>query len=221
MISQAQNYFDNPRPDFVDFIAKACTNLIPQQSKLLEIGCGAGANHQLYRSLGYETIHGVEFHPEMAEVAKSRFDHVFAGPIEKFDPMEIKYNVVVAGDILEHLVNPWDILRRIRTWTTEDSYLGISVPNVQHWHIIKGLLYGRWDYVDSGILDRTHLRFFTNHSFRKILTSSGWKPIAHGINPLSKSEKFAMAVSFGRFSSYVATQNYYVCTRTKGGYGIQ
>lgn len=87
------------------------------------------------------------------------------------------FDLVMLGDVLEHLVDPWAALRQAREWVGDGGSVAISVPNLCHVRVTSQLvLHGRLTYEERGIMDRTHLRWFTRESLDRPLTESGWRP---------------------------------------------
>jgi hypothetical protein len=83
----------------------------------------------------------------------------------------------VLGDILEHLRDPWRTLADLRQRARVEAVCCACIPNVAHWSLLLQQLRGRWDYVDAGLLDRTHLRFFTLQTAIELFRQAGWKPL--------------------------------------------
>lgn len=116
----------------------------------------------LKHSLGCEAW-GVEPVAEMARSAASRLDRVLPCSVEmSMEHLPENYfDTIICADVLEHLVDPWQVLRQLRERLAPGGELIASLPNVRNWSIVRRLLEGRWEYEDAGILDQTHLRFFT------------------------------------------------------------
>jgi 2-polyprenyl-3-methyl-5-hydroxy-6-metoxy-1,4-benzoquinol methylase len=111
----------------------------------------------------------------VAEMAKSRLDDVFCMNIEHAHlPFKEDIDVIIFADILEHLFNPWRVLENARKWLKPDGIIIASIPNTSHYSIILDLLRGRWDYIPSGLLCITHLRFFTRRSIEDMFIKSGY-----------------------------------------------
>jgi O-antigen biosynthesis protein len=85
-----------------------------------------------------------------------------------------RFDAIVCGDILEHLRDPDQLLRQARTWLTPDGALVASIPNVRHHSVVRSVLEGNWTYESSGLLDRTHLRFFTRREIEKLFFRAGF-----------------------------------------------
>ncbi|HXL01706.1 MAG TPA: methyltransferase domain-containing protein, partial [Candidatus Atribacteria bacterium] len=152
--------------------------LIPSSAKkILDIGCGAGELGKALKERQDCEVTGIEIVPEVADKAREKLDKVIVGDIEEIidDLPENYYDVVIFADVLEHLKNPWKILSQIKTRINAQGIVIISVPNVRHWSVIKDLLEGRWDYQEAGILDKTHLRFFTKKTILDMLDKTGFK----------------------------------------------
>ena len=150
----------------------------PHAASVLDVGCWAGSNGAYLQRTRRAVVDGVEPDDAMAsraakiyrEVHTCRIEQALSGPLaERSDA----YDVVLLMDVLEHLVDPAGVLRGCAQLLANDGRLLLSLPNVAHWSVRKSLLAGRWQYTDSGILDRTHLRFFTFTSARRLGESAG------------------------------------------------
>lgn len=151
--------------------------LLPPFSKsVLEIGCGAGATLELLKRSGRcQTTYGVEIVPRIAEEARRRVDRVFQGNLEHMElPLEAgSVDAILCLDVLEHLVDPWAVVANLHALLAPGGVLIASIPNVQNYRVVLPLLRGRWQYGAEGLLDRTHLRFFTRETAIELLQCSG------------------------------------------------
>jgi len=151
--------------------------LPPDADKILEIGCGAGATLSFIKSIGKcRWVGGIELVPEAAKRAGEQLDWLLEGDVEQLEiPLENgSVDVILCLDVLEHLVDPWTIISRLHRKLKLGGSLIASIPNVRNLKIILPLLIrGTWTYEDSGLLDRTHLRFFTKSSARELVECSG------------------------------------------------
>jgi len=149
---------------------------IPVGSRVLEVGCATGfmAEH-LTRARGC-LVTGVEQDPDAARVAAGRCARLVVGDVE--NPALLarcagEYDVIVFADVLEHLRDPATVLRALAGYLAPGGRVLASIPNVAHWSIRWRLLVGRWEYQERGILDRTHLRFFTRRSALRLFQQAG------------------------------------------------
>lgn len=200
-------YYDLPRERLLAFMP-------PRLGRVLEFGCGAGAlGGALKRQGRAEYVCGVERHPEAAERAKSRLDRVLAIDIERarLDD-DLPFDTLVLADVLEHLQDPWGTLFTARRYLKEGGLVVASLPNIAHYKVIRKLLRHVWRYEPGGILDRTHLRFFTRKSIEDLFLNAGFR--------IEKVERDGnerwWSRFFGRFSErvkdYTAVQ-FYVLAR--------
>jgi|ERR1019366_7321682 2-polyprenyl-3-methyl-5-hydroxy-6-metoxy-1,4-benzoquinol methylase len=165
---KADAYFDFARTDIAP--------LLPDRmDRVLEIGCGAGATLKWLRSQ-HSVRHavGIEVVPEMAKRAASVFDVVLSDNVETMELPSGSFDVILALDVLEHLVDPWSVVRRLHRLLNPDGVIIASIPNIGHYSVsVPLVLRGRWNYTPEGLLDQTHLRFFTGKTAVELLTCSG------------------------------------------------
>lgn len=168
-----------------EYFARARTEIAPllpappnPSLRALEIGCSEGHTLEWLKKAGYcGWAAGVEPYAELRS-SPGMINQFFRLDIEKALP-EIppeSMDMILCLDVLEHLVNPWETLRRLDAFLKPGGLWIISVPNLRNYHILFDLAFrGRFDYTESGILDRTHLRFFTRSSAVEMLETTGAK----------------------------------------------
>lgn len=148
-------------------------------SRLLEVGCSSGALARECRARGnIETYVGVEIDPAYAELARRHCDECLELDIEHADDAfwndYSDRDCWVFGDTLEHLQDPWKVLRKIRSVIPPDGTVVACIPNAQHWSIQVRLALGQFRYEDQGLLDRTHLRWFTRQTIIELFAQTGF-----------------------------------------------
>lgn len=145
--------------------------------RMLEIGCGRGETAAWIRN-GREISQtfGVEIDADAAVHAADKLDEVIPGNFEALElPAHYQdFDLILCLDVLEHLIDPWRAIQRIYEMLAPGGTLITSIPNVRYFRVVWSLVaHGRWEYENSGILDRTHLRFFTRHSAVELMRSGG------------------------------------------------
>ena len=157
----------------------------------LNIGCAGGRDAGQLRLLGASELHGVEPVPRAAETASASYDRVDCCSIDDWRWPGNAYDLVVLADVIEHLAAPDRLLERTRGWLSREGSLLISVPNVRHLSVLWSLaVRGDWRYEEEGILDDTHLRFYTSRSVRRLLQGTGYDCVAvdrFGLNPWGRT----------------------------------
>ena len=167
----------NPPAYYATARREVASLLPPGPGRILEIGCGTGATLSFLKESGRcSWAGGVELVPAVHAVAAGHLDQTWCGNFETLDLglPEAQLDAVLCLDVLEHLADPWSAVSRLAALLKPGGVLIASIPNVRHYKVSFGLLFGgRWDYQDAGILDRTHLRFFVRATAEELLTRGG------------------------------------------------
>jgi len=199
----ADAYFTRPRRELVAFV--------PGEAKvMLDVGCGGGAFAAGVResrggAAADLTIWGIELDPEAARRAEQEIDHVHRGDARLIlqDLPPGHFDCVFLNDVLEHVADPETLLAGVRRVLAPAGSLIVSIPNVRYvFNVVDLAIKGRWDYTDEGILDRTHLRFYTRSSILGLLEQAGFRIVqTTGINQ-TRSWKFRVLnlLTAGRFA---------------------
>lgn len=169
MMEKDGSYYSHYRGDIL--------NLVPKGAKrVLDVGCGNGCLGKELKTLGVEVV-GIESDAGAAKEAEANLDRVYAGDIENLTlPFSEGYfDCIIFADILEHLCKPQEVLKKYRRYLADSGCVISSIPNVRYYKLIIRLLRGSWDYADAGILDESHLRFFTLVNIKEMFGEAGYK----------------------------------------------
>ena len=202
--SKDGNYFGNPRHDYVAALPD------DQNAVILELGCGSGATGALALSKGKcRRYVGIELFAPMALEAEKFLSKVHQGNIETIQlPYEEEtFDSLIMSEVLEHLVAPELVLNRLVRLLKPGGKVFASSPNIAHWRPIYELMMGRFEYQESGLMDRTHLRWFTPKSFKKMFEEAG--VVIDRFGPLvevSRPKKLLFGLLGPRFSHLSCSQ---------------
>jgi SAM-dependent methyltransferase len=162
------SYYADPRPDIQALVAA-------RGSRVLDVGCGAGALASALKAAGATCVAGIELDPQAAALSSSVLDVVIQGSVLDcslpFDRGEFSY--LIFADVLEHLPDPERALSRCLPYLAEGGRVVISVPNMRFYLVLLRLIADRWWYTTSGVRDRTHLRIFTRRSLEGLINRQG------------------------------------------------
>jgi len=161
--------YENPRAELQRHVPAGAR-------RVLDLGCASGALGAALKARGAYVV-GVERDGEYASRARERLDEVVEADLEPLDPAQLgRFDVLVAGDVLEHLADPWAVLRRFAAIVEPGGIVVVSLPNVRHWESVFAIaVQGRFPRRNEGVFDRTHLRWFTLHDAWSLVDQAGLK----------------------------------------------
>ena len=210
-------YYGHPRREMIPHVPASAASI-------LDIGCGAGAFAAGLREARSATLEiwGVEMDPEAARRATEVLDQVHVGDVREIlsDLPPGHFDCIVCNDVLEHIEEPQAVLRALQSLLRPEGRIVVSIPNVRYFfNVLDLVVHGRWEYTDEGILDRTHLRFFTRSSIRRMFTDCGYE-LEHvtGINATGSLKfKLVNLLTLGRWRDMKYLQFAVVCTAVRNG----
>lgn len=179
------SYYENARPDVVAALPRPL-------GAALDVGCGAGNVGAALREAGAARVVGVEVVAEQAERARALLDRVVAAPVESaLDELAgERFDTILCLDVLEHLVDPDAVLRRLHEVAAPGARLQVSVPNARHLSLAWDLLVrGTFGYAEHGHRDSTHLRWFTRRDIVAALERCGWRVERVSHPPLGRTRQ--------------------------------
>ena len=179
-------------------------------ARVLDVGCNTGGTGEMLLKRGLcSHVTGIELLAEPARQASFRLDRVIHAPVEAaLDTIaDERFDCILALDVLEHLTDPWIVARRLSTLLAPRGVLITSIPNIRYWRALHDLVFkGQWKYVESGILDRTHLRFFTKSSILEMLESTGLEVEVNLERPTFGRSRFISRLTLGLFDEFLMGQ---------------
>ncbi|MBR2537622.1 MAG: class I SAM-dependent methyltransferase [Hyphomicrobium sp.] len=198
------SYFSMVRADFVDRLPRDTS------AQILEVGCGTGATGALALSEGCCGRYvGVELFEAAAEQARDVLSDVVVGNVETlaFDWQPATFDAIIFSEVLEHLIDPAAVLKKLSRFVRPGGMLLASSPNIAHWRVIRELIMGRFQLTDQGVFDRTHLRWFTPESFAMLAENAGFDVEELGpVTPFSQRTEILSKMTGGQFDHLFMTQ---------------
>lgn len=175
-------YFEIANPEIPNILRG-----LPRELSVLDVGCGSGVHGaELKRAHGHRVV-GVDLSEPSIAKAKTRLAEAYVADVTRPELYPFagtqRFEVILFSDILEHLYNPCDVLMRHYGLLAPGGHILISLPNIAIWNVRLEMLAGRFEYQDTGTLDRTHIRFFTRKSFRRFASEAGLDISASRITP--------------------------------------
>ena len=202
---QSCRYHSHVRQDVLHLVPKKC-------ERVLEIGMGAGATISALMAMRPVTFcAGVELDAGAAESARKVANEILVGDAAQiaFPSHWSGFDLILCLDVLEHLVDPWQMVRRLHRLLSPDGTIIASLPNVSYFRVALPLvLRGAWELQDAGVLDRTHLRFFVKQTVIELMTCSGLRLISiePGGIPHRSKRWWAQRLSCGLLERFLAPQ---------------
>ncbi|WP_293904497.1 bifunctional 2-polyprenyl-6-hydroxyphenol methylase/3-demethylubiquinol 3-O-methyltransferase UbiG [Phenylobacterium sp.] len=205
------SYFANARADIVAMLPTG------PDSAILELGCGAGGTGRAVLEAGKAGRYvGLELSPVAGAAAAEHLSEVLVGDVEALDlaPLQGAFDALIVSEVLEHLTDPWTTLKRLAGCLKPGGRVYASSPNVANWKVIRGLLRGRFDYADKGVMDRTHLRWFTPDTYADLFRSAGFEVLeCRPVTPLRSRSLVLDRITGGRLRHLLFTQIMVVAQR--------
>jgi len=167
LVHRFGSYYDGERDDLV--------LLVPETvQRVMDIGCAKGGYGRRLKEIRPDIyILGVELNPIMAQSARRYYDEIRTSSVESLD-IRSSFDLINCGDVLEHLEDPWAMLKRIAGLLRTGGYLVLSIPNAGHWSLVRDLIGGRFEYIPVGLTCVSHIRWFTESTIRKALENAGF-----------------------------------------------
>jgi 2-polyprenyl-3-methyl-5-hydroxy-6-metoxy-1,4-benzoquinol methylase len=182
MTTSQRPYFEIANPEIPEILKS-----LPRGLSVLDVGCGSGVHGAELKRVHGHLVTGVDLSEQSIAKAKSRLQDAYVADVTKPEIYPFfgsrRFDVIVFSDILEHLYDPAGVLTRHYQLLAPGGHVLISLPNVAIWNVRLALLAGRFEYQDTGTLDRTHIRFFTRGAFRKFAGEAGLEISKHRITP--------------------------------------
>ena len=205
-INKNDNYFSLERQIFKNAVSES--NL-----KILDIGCGTGILGAFFKKNQNCKVSGVEINESAYKQALLNLDEVIKGNFELIElPFDkSSFDVVIMGDVLEHLIHTINSINKILFYLKDDGKILITVPNIRHWKFVLKLLFlDSWKYESSGILDYTHMRFFTKKSLTMLFNDNNINVHLSERVIQKKSISFYINIfTLGFFSGLLASHTYF------------
>lgn len=214
----SDHYYAEVRTDVLEFLAPG------PYDRVLELGCGEGATAAAAKASGLvKWVAGIELVPSVADIARTHLDDVWSGDVEHMAiPVEDNsLDAVLCLDVLEHLRDPWAVVAALHRKIKVGGILVASIPNLRHRSVMKDLLFnGNFEYTESGILDRTHLRFFTRKTAIELMTGSGLEMVkirhlgAEKVARRWRGRWLVNCLTLGRAEDFYTRQFLIMCRKT-------
>lgn len=195
------DYNNKPKSGYYDNIRHEMLAYLPKDAKkVIDVGCGSGAFAHTIKQRNNAEVWGIELMEEEGKTATNFLDRVFIGLVEDFiDELPDNYfDVMYFNDVLEHLVDPYTVLQKMKNKLAPGGVVISSIPNIRYHGAFKMYLFNKeWKYQDFGIMDFTHMRFFTGKSILRMYDQAGFNVISHeGINKSRSLKPFLYNIPF-------------------------
>jgi len=206
-----KSYFIHDRSDLAAIFPEGA-------KKVLDVGCGAGILGKAIKCRGAEEVTGVEMDADSCKAAEKHLDKALCLDAER-DEMPFKeryFDCIIYGDILEHFNDPWDVLKKHKRFLKEGGFVLASIPNIRYYKVLIRLLAGTWDYMDAGILDKSHIRFFALINIKELFENNGFSITLVKRNIVaSRGFRILNFLLFGALKDFLTYQYYIMAKNMK------
>lgn len=198
-----ESLYNHKTPDYYTNTRNELLPFVPKNIKIvLDVGCGNGSFGYLLNRIFNCLVHGIEPNSTSAKEASKKLTTVYHGYFDEnyINSNERKFDCIFFNDVLEHMLKPEAALDQAKHLLTKNGKIVASIPNIRFYPVILSLIrYKDFEYKDSGVLDKTHFRFFTKKSMIRLFENSGFKvEIIAGIN--KQKFKFLNLINFILFN---------------------
>ncbi len=184
-------------------------------NKILEIGCGQGATLIKLKELGKASeVVGLDINKDVLLKNRYKLDNILIGDIESLEiPYSEEYfDIIICADILEHLIDPWNTIKKLKKYIKNSGLLIVSIPNIRYIKSIYSIaVMGDFKYSDAGILDKTHLRFFCKRNMEELIHYAGFY-ILKMIFEIPPKYHLLNKLTLGFFNEFFVSQYIFVAT---------
>ena len=214
-MGENQRLVEKPSPYYGVLRTDMVAALPDPLGRVLDVGCAAGATGTLLRPRQPSQLVGVEIDPEAAKRAEAIYDEVHIGPADEVLPaLAGRFDTILCYDVLEHLVDPWKVLRQLANLSSPGARLHVSVPNARHISLMIDLaLRGSFNYQPSGHRDDTLLRWFTPRDLDAAVTQAGFSVKVRSHAPFRPTRRALARMTRGLSSEFLATQWHVLAVR--------
>ena len=193
--------YDNKPEIYYSKVRYEMIKYLPENAlKVLEVGCGNGCFGEILKKNRDLEFWGIEMMPDEAQKAEKVLDKVFTGMCETFidDLPDNYFDAIYFNDVLEHIFDPYSLLEKIKSKLSANGVVISSIPNMRYHNEMKMLLFKKdWKYAQYGIMDFTHMRFFTGKSIKRMYVEAGYKvKINEGINRTKSIKPYLYNILF-------------------------
>ena len=208
-------YYSHVREDIISLVKG-------EDLTILEVGCGSGATLLELKRLGKaKEVTGIELNSTSLEKTGNLLDRVVIGNIEsiQLDFKSEYFDVIIFADVLEHLVNPWETLENMKNYLKPRGSVIASIPNIREYSVLKSIIKGDFKYVDAGILDKTHLRFFCKKNiFEMFAKDYEITDIKKNMDIGARTRRWFNRLTFGMFDDFFTVQYLVVARKNASGW---
>ena len=196
-----EGYFASDRAELVRQLRRPL-------GRVLDVGCGEGRTSASLRQAGATRIVGIELDQAAAAAAAESYDEVREGPVEsELDAIEGPFDTILLYDVLEHLVDPWELLRSLHGVAAPGARVHVSIPNARHWTLLRDLaLRVTFGYTAAEHRDVTHLHWFTSSDLVGLLESTGWVVAGVDFGALRPVSRLAARLTRNLSAEFLAYQ---------------